>query len=296
MRQAKTICVTGGTGFLGAHVVRELLRAAYRVVVIKRRGSSLQRLESVVHDPRLFFVDIEDGLESVIEQYRPFAIIHLATLYGRTGEDPADILAVNMVLPTTLLMLAHRFKVKAFLNADTFFHEQMELSSGERSYTVCKKNFLALGKQIALADGAVKFLNFRIEQMYGPHDRMEKFLGMLVAALGRGVRRLRLTAGRQKRDFIFVSDVARAFVLALRSVPRLGSFEEFGIGTGQSTSIKSVAETVRKLMGSDTKFQWGAIPYRKGEIMDSKANLANNKKIHWRAETSLVDGLSQLIV
>ena len=139
--------------------------------------------------------------------------------------------------------------------------------------------------------GSLKFINMRIEQMYGPEDREEKFVMSILKSFLMKEPSLDLTRGEQKRDFVYVDDVAAAFIKAVENYDALKIFEEFGVGFGKSITIKSAVLKIKELTKSDTILKWGALPYRKNEIMDSKAAVKANKKIGWEPKVSFDDGL-----
>lgn len=295
MKTPATVLVTGGTGFLGSVLVPLLLEARYRVIILCRRSTPRNRFVGVQYADHLRYYEIEDGLEQCFKDETIRYVIHLATSYGRSADTVQTIFAANIELPLQLLQLSHEHGVKAFLNADTFFHTEIGLKPKERLYMITKKSFLACAQGLTAASHRTKFLNFRIEQMYGPGDRHEKFVANMIAQLMSKRWVIRLTPGRQKRDFVYVTDVAQAFVLALKHISSLAQYEEFGIGTGKSVSIRSVVTMLKALTHSRATLAWGAHPYRLHEIMDSKAVLTKNKKIHWQARCELGDGLSRTV-
>lgn len=290
MTHQAVVLVTGGTGFLGGHVVPLLLSKGYQVIVVKRPGGNLGRLSSVQKDNRLSFVEYPCDIKECFEKNPPDFVIHLATCYGRGHDSFADVPLANLVMPLDVLELSLNHSVKAFLNADTFFVGTLGLPPKEKSYITTKKLFLETAQEM-MKNTDLKFANLRIEQMYGPGDGMSKFVPSVLKALLNNQSSLDLTPGEQRRDFVYVEDVARAFVLAMESYGSLASFEEFQIGSGESLSIKDAVVLMKKLTGSVTDLKWGALPYRKHEIMDSKAMIAANQKINWKPNYSFNDGL-----
>jgi len=287
------VVVTGVTGFLGSYVVPLLLQAGYDVVGIKKKNSNMARLGKIVRHPRFSLHDYEDGVASCFSQ-PVHAIVHLATNYGRDQASYAEIVVANVVLPLELLELGVKQGSHIFINADTFFHVKLHLSPKETSYITTKKLFLDIAKEIASLH-PIKFANLRIEQMYGPRDNEKKFITTMISELLSGKPSLQLTEGIQRRDFVYVEDVARAFVASVQHADALPSFIEFGIGTGKSVGIRDVVLYLKKITKSTAKLAWGAIPYRKHEIMDSKADLKKNALISWRATTKWKKGLQTTV-
>jgi nucleoside-diphosphate-sugar epimerase len=67
------------------------------------------------------------------------------------------------------------------------------------------------------------------------------------------------------------------------------------LGTAATLSIKEACMLIKKLTSSKSVFNFGAVTYRKGEIMESKADISLNKKIKWRAKIKFEDGIKKLL-
>jgi nucleoside-diphosphate-sugar epimerase len=289
-----TVLITGGTGFLGSRIVTRLLAQGHKVIVIKRKKSKLDRLSGLLKKTNLSFFDYDDSLKKCFIENKIDFILHVATCYGRSSDSYTDVFLTNLVLPLELVELGLQHSVKAFINSDTFFNIKLGLDSKERSYITTKKLFLETATEV-LKGKSLKFINMRIEQMYGPEDDEKKFVISILKDFLTNKSFLSLTKGGQKRDFIYVDDAAAAFIKVIDNYNNLKSFEEFGVGFGKSATIKNAVLKMKQLTGSSSKLKWGALPYRKNEIMDSFANIKANKKINWKPNVSFDDGLKLTI-
>lgn len=283
------ILLTGGTGFLGSQILKLLLENKYKVILLVRPHSNFRKIKDFVSDGNLKIVRSRKGLRPVFAKKIDF-IIHTATCYGRDDELASEIVDANLSLPLELLELGVRNGLRAFINADTFFNEQIYLKPKERVYVKTKKYFIGIADDI-LGGSATKFVNLKIQQMYGPGDSVKKFVPFIISELLSGRKKIPLTKGEQRRDFIYVEDVALAFLKAIEKIDKLGLKEEFGIGTGRSMSIRNFVLQAKKVCASRGLLKWGAIPYRKNEIKNSHANIRRNKKISWKAETRVAEGI-----
>ena len=291
----RTVLVTGGTGFLGSKIVELLIRDGCRVIILVREKSALKRLNRFINNPALHKIFINDNKSnSIFLKYKIDAVMHTATCYGRNNESWTEIAEANLLLPLRLLIEGERAGIKCFINADTFFNKKMGFDNNERYYVSTKKNFLAIAQNTA-KQFKIKFINFKIEQMYGPDDSYKKFIPSLINLLSLNTKNIALTSGEQKRDFVFVNDVAKAFLCAYKNYSTLKSYEEFGIGSGSSVAIKRVVQYLKEVINSRSILNFGELNYRKNEIMDSRANLLNNKKINWHSEVDWRDGLTKTI-
>lgn len=294
MTEQRVILVTGGTGFLGSRIVALFLAKGYKVIVVKRNTSKLDRLFDLLANQNLSFFDYQDGLKKCFEENKIDFIVHTATCYGRSKNSYTDVVLTNLVLPLELIELSLQYSVRAFINADTFFNSKLGLAPKEKSYITTKKLFLEIAMEIT-KNTPLKFINMRIEQMYGPEDSEKKFITSILNDFLANKPYLDLTKGKQKRDFIYVDDAAAAFVKAVENYDALKSFEEFGIGFGKSITIKSAVSVMKKITKSNTILNWGTLPYRQNEILDSKASVKVNRKIGWKPEVSFEEGLKLTI-
>lgn len=277
------ILVTGASGFLGSNICLKLVEKGKNVLGLVRKKSDLRRLEPVLKNP--LFKTIQLG---ELKNGSKFSgIIHTATNYGRLGESQKEVREVNINLPIKILSLC---QAEFFVNCDTFLPSSLPEKDKYFLYATSKQKFLEQGKELAKVRG-IKFINLKIYHMYGPDDNPGKFLPFVISKFLNGEKLLPLTPGEQRRDFIYISDVVNAFIRAAENVGSFGMFEHFEIGWGETFSLKEVLENLKQIAQSDTKLLWGELPYQDYELMSSKADLKNNSKLLWKAETGLLEGL-----
>lgn len=278
----KSILLTGATGFLGSHLAKALLAAGHQVAAVKRPSSSLRRLTAVQADLQWVHSDTLN-----LAAVGPIdAIIHTATCYGRNHETVDELLLANTRFPLRLMDAACRHGVGAFINSDTTLPPFLS------SYALSKRHFLMWGEFYA-THHALQFVNVRLEQFYGAHDDPAKFTAYVIKGCVDQVEELRLTAGEQQRDFIHIDDAVSAYLTLMDfTEPGLSSFD---VGSGQAVSIRRFVETVHRLANTSTRLAFGTLPYRAGEVMHAKANIARLAALGWRCQHDLESGLRQVI-
>lgn len=113
------ILLTGVTGYLGSYIANALIKNGYQVIGLKRKTSSLFRIENIL--TKLTLHDIDDlDLASLFQFYGKIdVVLHTATCYGRKGENVNDIVSANLTFPLNLLNEAVNSGVELFLNTDT---------------------------------------------------------------------------------------------------------------------------------------------------------------------------------
>lgn len=283
------ILLTGATGFVGSHILEELLDTGHRVSIITRNSSDLYRIRHRLDEVAQVYKVDQESLESILQKQQVEVIIHTATSYGR-NQLLSEQLEANIHFPVRLLELGERYQAKAFINTDTFFGKEQHNSYAYLdSYTKSKKFMDSMAKAYA-ASHSIKYVNMRLEHVYGPKDQENKFISAVMKSLLQESS-LQLTPGEQKRDFIFVKDVAKAYTTVLEHLQTLPDEIEFEIGRGESVSIREFVELAHQLTASSTNLDFGMLPYRESEIMDSFADHKNLLTLGWEAETDLFAGI-----
>jgi nucleoside-diphosphate-sugar epimerase len=140
-------------------------------------------------------------------------------------------------------------------------------------------------------------INVALEHFYGPLDNSTNFVSSIVRQLLDGADSIDLTLGEQKRDFIYIDDIISAFLLIIDNSATLKSgYLDYEIGTGNTIAIREFVEMAKQLSGNNTtRLNFGAVPYRKNEAMQTAVNSAAIRALGWHPGVSLADGLSRMI-
>lgn len=284
------VLLTGATGFLGSHLLDALINRGYDVVILKRSTSNIYRIQHVIDSVTSYDIDLK-SLEVAFKEQKIDVVIHTAGQYGRNGCSIAEIIESNVMFGASLLDTCLKYSTRTFINTDTMLQPYLN------NYSLSKKHFVDWLRQYS---SKVQVVNLRLEHMYGTKDDDSKFVFWLLSQLKKGVSKIELTSGEQKRDFIYIDDVVSAYMTVLDEQKFLPKFSEYDVGTGHLITVRKFVERLLFLYQQTdaqvkTKLLFGAKPYRNGEMMSVDVDITGLKKIGWQSKVSLDEGLNKII-
>lgn len=255
--------VTGAAGFLGSHVVEELLRRGYPVVAVDNlSGGRKDHLDPFRRDPRFRFEkrDVRNVtlLGELFERERPEAAIHLAALHfiPACEADPAAAESLNVGGTASLLGAARAAGVErvwfastgdVYAPAEAAHREDSPL--GEFSvYGRTKRRGEELVAAEARARPGASFVVGRLFNLYGPRETNPHVLPEILQQLRqRPNGPLRLGNTWPRRDLVPVADAARAAVESLERAP--AGLTVVNVATGRASAVDEVIALVGELRG-----------------------------------------------
>lgn len=295
------VLVTGGTGFIGQHLVTALvqrpetavillLREAYSHVDIKPLPAALTAVRSHLDD--IVYADLRNFqlTTRAVRQANPDVVIHLAAA-GVTdpflGIDTAIRHNVNGTVNLARACFeTHRSVEKLVVGRTPGEHTQMNVYAASKSagWGFC---------QMFAQTHAWPIVGGMIFQAYGPGqpDRT-----LIPSAIGAALanQNFPMTAGTQQRDWIFVEDVAAGLMRLITST--LSPGETADLGTGVLTSVADVVQQIYALVDGSGTPQVGALPGRPGETAVQVANQTRTSQLlNWQPALSLTQGLKKTI-
>ncbi|WP_339627066.1 NAD-dependent epimerase/dehydratase family protein [uncultured Winogradskyella sp.] len=286
----KTVLITGINGFLGSHLAKHL-KSNFEVIGLEY---SLENLHRIASENFKVYSTNDTILETIFKENEFYAVIHVATLYKRQYEPIFNLLNTNINLPVQLLELSGKYDVNLFLNTDSFFNNPSYSYSYLSDYTLSKKHALEWIKLLS-SSSKCKVANMKVFHMFGEHDAPIKFIPFLIDKIKNNEPILDLSPGTQTRDFIYIKDVVTSFECILNSFSVLKEYQEFEVGTGVSYTVKELALLIKEITNSKTQLNFGGIPFRKGEIMESESNIFSLKDLGWEPSFNLQSALKNCI-
>lgn len=278
------ILVTGGNGFLGSVLVKELV-LNNTVFVLEKNSKQLHRLQSVIEKIKIYNLE-EVDYDCLFRENKIELIIHTATLYGKTQSN-LELIYSNFYSPIQLLLKAIQYKVKYFINTDTILNKYVS------SYSITKNHFR---EWLFLLKNEINIINIKLEHIYGFNTGNDNFIKFVILSILQKKEILDLTRGEQKRNFVHIDDVKSAFLVLISSLEKMPKgFNEFEVSSDKSIVLKDLVMKIKGIMKSNIKLNFGAIAYREFEVMESKTNSEKIMSLGWRPIIDLERGLTEVI-
>ncbi|HTA23093.1 MAG TPA: NAD-dependent epimerase/dehydratase family protein [Terriglobales bacterium] len=302
--------VTGAAGFLGSHVVEQLLARQQSVIALDNLSTgNWDFLAPFAGSPlfKFFCRDIRDqvALTEVCTAEKPAVAVHLAALHFIPAalRDPRLTVSLNVQGTRSLLSACRKAKVKRLWFASTGdVYKPIDGPCQESSelapfniYGLTKWKGEKLIKSEASAYPERHFVIGRLFNLYGPHETNPHILPEIIHQLRNGGSNvLRLGTITAKRDLVPVADAARAVLDTVQnSVPGVTTVN---IGTGVSVSIEEVLAKISELIGIPLKTEIDPEKVRVVERPHLQADVrALQSLIGWTPHRDLSRGLHELL-
>lgn len=298
------ILVTGGAGFIGSNVADVYISSGHRVIVVDNLSSGKKR--NLNPKARFYKVDITDKKAiSAIFAKEKFDVVnhHAAQIDVRKSvADPSFDARVNILGTINLLESCIKNKVKKFIFASsggTIYGECGKNAPDEKApagpaspYGISKLSVEFYLKYYSLLYG-LKYTSLRYGNVYGPRQDPHGEAGVVAIFSNKLLNREKIAIfgnGKQMRDYVYVKDVARANLLALKR----GHNQVINIATNKSTSVNELYTHMAKITGFKAKPIYK--PERPGELFKSFLNIKKAKSVlNWAPKFHIRKGLENTI-
>ena len=276
------VCVTGGAGFIGAHLVDRLIALGHTVLVIDNLTTGVREFVN----PKATFIemDVRDvNIESIFADFKPQVVFHEAaqTMVPASMENPKMDCDVNLLGLVNILEASRKHKVEHFLmpssaavygDLDTLPLTEDMIGKPTSFYGLTKltgEGYLRIYEQAF----GLKTVCFRYSNVYGPRqgDGGEGgVISIFTRLINEGQGLTIFGDGEQTRDFIYVDDVVEANIKAMNHPELTGVYN---ISTNTSTSVNKLVSYFKSISNKDLPVYYEA--ERTGDIRHSR--LCNQK-------------------
>ena len=301
--------VTGGAGFIGSTLVDALVARGDAVTVLDNLSTGkADNLETALAaGARLIEADVRDAesVAAAFAQARPEIVFHLAAQIDvrHSVQRPSDDAQTNILGTINVLDAARAHGVGRVVNTSTGggLYGDAELLPTPEDLPI--RPLAPYGQGKLAAEGycelyerlhGLSTVSLRYGNVYGPRQDMQGEAGVVAIFCNRvreGRRPLIFGDGHQTRDWVEVSDVVRANLMAAES--RVSG--PFNIGHGRETSVLDLLEALREV-GAGAGLEPEFAPERAGEVRRSCLDVSKAAAVlGWRARVTLLDGLQTIM-
>lgn len=261
--------LTGGAGFLGSHIARELLDRGGEVLALVREDSRTERLAELAQ-PSLQVVKLNDGysaLPALFEAFRPESVIHVAAK-SRGGESITEIdeyIESNIRFGSHLLNAMSTSGVGHLVNAGTSWQWSEDGSYLPFNYYAATKQCF---EDIAAhyVQMGVSITTLRLFDVCGPGDDRNRIIDLLIDA-GLTGDTLKMSPGRQNMYLVDVRDAARAFVDCAERGADSNPVGVLALRPDVPVNLRGLVDLIVETSGLNVNVEFGGRPYRPREIM-----------------------------
>jgi UDP-glucose 4-epimerase len=301
----RKVLVSGGSGFIGAHLVQRLIREGAKVAVLVRYGNVVknERLRHCWENIEVIEADLRNrGALEAAAHFAPSIVFHLAAYnhVGQSFNQVEECFDVNAKGTANLLDLCGKADRFVYISSSEIYGDQASVPFVETMqprpispYAITKyagELYCRMKQQMKSGSEVVILRPFNA---FGPYQSSKAIIPELILNCLRGVP-IECTKGEQTREFNFVEDLVEGMIAGATSAsPADGPVN---LASGQEVSIRDLVQLIAKITCSKSELRIGVLPYRPTEIWRMRgANERAQQLLGWRPKTSLEEGLRRTV-
>lgn len=288
------ILITGATGFIGCHLVKQLLKVNHTLfcTLLKDEINPFgeESVKSIVFPDHNMDENIDFLKGNNIE-----GIIHLAS-FVQSGEhkssDVEALIDTNIKFSTTLLELATQAQVKWFINTGTYWQHYNDAEYAPVNlYAATKQAFMDIAKYY-WESNRIRFNTITLFDTYGPNDTRPKIFNLWERIAKTG-EMLEMSPGEQLIDISYIDDIVNAFILLAihlhNNKPEIANGAIYYVKADKRYTLKELAVIFEEVTGYKLNINWGGRAYKQREVMEPRTNCEIVPG--WKPKITIEDGI-----
>lgn len=305
------ILITGGAGFIGAHLAQRLLSRGDRVVIIDNFNDyydpqlKKDRMKSLLkgYDYTLYRGDIRNTklLEKIFQAEKIDKVMHLAAMAGVRSSllDPILYEEVNVRGTLNLLEMARKYKIKNFVyassssvygnNAKVPFSEKDSVDRPISPYAATKKATELLAHVYSHTFG-LRTTGLRYFTVYGPWSRPDMAMILFADAIYANKPIKVFNHGKMSRNFTYIDDIVSGTIAVIDADL---SCDVMNIGGDREETLLRYIEVLEEKIGKKAKKK--LLPMQPGDVPTTVADIRKLKTLGWRPTTRIESGIEKFV-
>lgn len=303
------VFITGGTGFVGSHVARRLVREGHAVHLLVRPTASYERISDIQDAVTIHLGDVieKETLSKAISLSNPEYIFHFANagVYGGISASAERLQEVNVGGLLNLLDALRPYPYKAFVNVGSSSEYGIKTVPMREDDVCAPVNAYGISKLQATECASAEakehkkpIATFRLFSPYGPYDDSSRLIMQAIRNLS-SKSVFRLPHPDAMRDYVYIDDVVDVLVQAAQNLNEHAG-EVFNVGSGHMVRAAEVVQNIATELAAEAFL--ATLPKPEGPLgpQESPCWVADMEKtknaFHWSAQVPLTEGLHRTIV
>ena len=292
------VFITGATGFVGEHVLKEISKQNYDILALSRYN---KRIQGDLINLKWLYGDLSDfkELQSAVLAFNPDVVIHLA---WQDIPDYSNIIStINLKNSIQLFdFIINKTDCKKIIISGSCYEYGKEIGECFEDENVKIKSFFSWAKIslyqyliLKTKNSAINFIWFRIFYVYGPGQRDDSLIPSVIKSY-KSFKTPQIKTPSNKNDFIHIEDVAIAFANAVRMEAETGIYN---LGYGVANSVFDICRLIEKNILNSSSITDKIKSYKKKPTLNFWANVEKTKiTFKWKPEITLQQGIEKYLV
>lgn len=302
----QTYLITGGTGFIGANLIRKLLttNTTADIHILLRDTSVLWRLENILNKITIHHIHITQKkiFKKTIQDIKPDYIFHLAS-YGSNDKetDLYEMITGNILFSSTLLDAINPYPYSACVIVGSSSEYGFQDTPMKETTLLKPASFYAATKASVSHIATVYKKQYkkpitivRPFSVFGPFEASHRLVPTVILKCIKNLP-IALTPGEEKRDFIYIDDFVDSMLLSANTKKQTLP-DILNIGSGKEISTREIVTVIHKHTKSSSPLLWGQFPNRIWDTNAWQADISLAKKeLSWKPKYTLTQGIKATI-